>query len=532
MDMKKGQKVSLLLVAPVVFVLNLAADEIPGSGSKPTLAGSPLLSFHPEVQTVESGTFEISVWSGNEWAEIGSIPVDKYFREWQWDLTGWETGPEIRVRLARIGGGASHIDKVALGGRSPRNIGKRLEAKLRHGDEDVIDFSELPPVLIFPTEGAAGAVTPGAEPAATPMVLELRGRIEPEVVTKTPFHYPLDNMYRQITEDSKFYTYELGSARGSLTIDGTLSAESLGVPFFSEYFIVGSGHPQGTTYGWVVDDGATLYVAIDFTADNTRDGIEDYTKVYVRTKAGVAEFSASTEHNRWGRPGFTYTDRVDWEHKVYEFAIPLDEIDGLSTTLDLAFAAYGTAAPPPPLDFYSDLDPNLNGVEPDSGATGTPFTFAVFYADPVNVAAPESSRLWVDWNGDGEISEGTALIVPLLPGSGGLVSILIFAGFAAALTLFGLKHRGARGKMILVGAVAAFAAMGCCLCGEINELYDMATEELTPDWFWGVVFTGEVQADVSPGSYDFRFLYVDSAGNPVPSDVSGPASGTLVFSVN
>ena len=53
---------------------------------------------------------------------------------------------------------------------------------------------------------------------------------------------------------------------------------------------------------------------------------------------------------KWGNADFTYTDKVPYQHKVYEFAIPLKEI-GITDSknadeLKLAFAAYGTAAPP------------------------------------------------------------------------------------------------------------------------------------------------------------------------------------------
>lgn len=74
------------------------------------------------------------------------------------------------------------------------------------------------------------------------------------------------------------------------------------------------------------DDGQTLYVAMDFIGDNTMDGGKDYTKVYVNTPEGVKEFKITAEHMDWGRPGFTYTSRAVWQHKVYEFAIPLSEI--------------------------------------------------------------------------------------------------------------------------------------------------------------------------------------------------------------
>ncbi|MBW1720414.1 MAG: hypothetical protein JRJ43_12825, partial [Deltaproteobacteria bacterium] len=120
-------------------------------------------------------------------------------------------------------------------------------------------------------------------------------------------------------------------------------------PVFKEYSRTGTGHPSGFTYGWTGHDDKNLHVKIDFTPDNTRDGNEDYAKVYVKTGDGLKEFKISEPETQWGSPDFTYTNKVVYQHKVYTFTIPFSEI-GLDTLqnrkeLSLAFAAYGTAAP-------------------------------------------------------------------------------------------------------------------------------------------------------------------------------------------
>jgi len=112
-----------------------------------------------------------------------------------------------------------------------------------------------------------------------------------------------------------------------------------------EYCTPGSGHPNGYTYGWVMNDEDYLYVAMDFTPDNTMDGEKDYAKVYIRTDSGIKEFKASASENKWGKPGFVYTDKVEYQHKVYEFKIPLQDIRGIDNNqLDVVFSAYGTAS--------------------------------------------------------------------------------------------------------------------------------------------------------------------------------------------
>jgi uncharacterized delta-60 repeat protein len=167
-----------------------------------------------------------------------------------------------------------------------------------------------------------------------------------------------------MSADSAFYTYAWDSAPGSLSVDGDLAGEGLGRPFFVEFSETGSGHPSGYTFGWVRNDDDTLYVALDFVPDNTMDGEKDYATVYVRspqTLKVLKTFRVSMPEQSWGRPGFVYTPRAVYQHKVYEFAIPLHELDlddispgtpfdqAHGKALELAFAAYGTAAPPAPL---------------------------------------------------------------------------------------------------------------------------------------------------------------------------------------
>ena len=149
-----------------------------------------------------------------------------------------------------------------------------------------------------------------------------------------------------MSEGSAFYSYTLGSRPGGLTIDGDIAETAAAEPFFKEYCATGSGHPSGFIYGWVMNDEENLYVALDFTPDNTMDGDKDYAKVYVNTAGGLKEFKVSVPETTWGVPGFTYTDKVNYQHKVYEFKIPLSELGAQAgEQLQLAFAAYGTAAP-------------------------------------------------------------------------------------------------------------------------------------------------------------------------------------------
>jgi hypothetical protein len=211
--------------------------------------------------------------------------------------------------------------------------------KLAGHDYDLID-----------AKGRTLEFTFSPDPAAT--YIALVARIEPEVISDVPFRFPLENVGTEMTASSAFYEYELGSLPGSLTIDGELADEDLGEPFFAEFSLPGSGHPAAHTMGWVLDDGQYLYVAIDLVGDNTLEAVEDYSAVYALTPKGLHRMELSVTHQEWGRPGFTYTSAAPYQHKVYEYRIPLQELGiGAGTgqpVLSLAFEAYGTVTPAQP----------------------------------------------------------------------------------------------------------------------------------------------------------------------------------------
>ena len=145
-----------------------------------------------------------------------------------------------------------------------------------------------------------------------------------------------------------FIVISLTRKRAVLSLNGDPADISNQNPFFKEFSRTGSGHPSGFTYGWVKTHAENLYVVMDFTADNTYDGDKDYAKVYMKTEAGLKEFKVSVPETKWGKPSFTYTDKVPYQHKVYEFKIPLKELEiqevDKPQEIQLAFAAYGTAA--------------------------------------------------------------------------------------------------------------------------------------------------------------------------------------------
>jgi len=234
----------------------------------------PLMTFTKVNSTVstgaklQSGEFIIYVLKDDNWQKAGSLSYDKLFTEKELSLENYinESG-KVEIRIQEVGGGAAHIDSVFLGGVHPvkvRDIEDGVK-KLARKDFDVIDAFGKTIEMTFNTKDIN-------------RTLKLIARIESTNISKIPFQFPLNNTGKLMDTNSQFYSYKLNSARGSLKLDGRLSEVSNKKPFFEEYSWTGTGHPSGYTYGWVRNDDKNLYVAIDFTPDNTMDGDKDYTK--------------------------------------------------------------------------------------------------------------------------------------------------------------------------------------------------------------------------------------------------------------
>lgn len=292
-----------------------------------------------------------------DWKKMGSLSFDQFLREKRMTLECAKpsTG-SIKLKLVQRGGGGSHIDQIVLGGTNAVALNGTKEEgglnKLSKSDLDLYHVNGGTAEFDFPFNGGTAE-------------LILSARIEGAIISKTPFQLPKENLYQQIDGDSKFYTYTLDSCTERVAVDGEIGEASGFQPYLREFVMPGSGHPPGYIYAWVLNNSDNLFVVLDTTPDNTLDGEKDYATVHVKTPQGVKSFRVSASENKWGRPGFTYTDKVGYQHKVYEFAIPLSQIginvDNASGKVEFALEAYGTMAPLPPVNFLPRVDYSTPG---------------------------------------------------------------------------------------------------------------------------------------------------------------------------
>jgi hypothetical protein len=275
------------------------------------------------------GSFEISVMVDGKWVHAGSLPFDQYPETKSIDLSTYTDGNAIKVLVSKDGGGHAHIDALTLGDHYPASVYGMDELtlkKLSGNDNDVVDVSEKELMIEFLTSEKSE--------------LTITGRIEATEISKKPFVFPRGNDYRHIHLGSEFLSYKLGSS----------SAE----PFLKKYVYTGSGHPSSYIYAWVDNDDKNLYVKIEFTPDNTLDGQTDYAKIYLRHDSEVKEYVLRAGGADYGTSSFTYTNKVNYQHKIYNFSIPLEMETSSNVKVDLCFELYGTAVSPIP-DAYLDL---------------------------------------------------------------------------------------------------------------------------------------------------------------------------------
>lgn len=350
---------------------------------------------------VPQGGYEVQALVDGFWRTVGDLPCDRHFRDSVLTLPdGALSGPRVRVRLVQHGGGAAHVDQVSLGGAPPIRLDGASEpdalALALRSDHDVLDAFGRTIELTFPSS------PPGS-------LLHLTARVEGEVNEGLPFAFPPENLFQTFTAKSTFYRYRPSPEGSGPAWTRTLEPKDVLDPkdaLFAEPCAPTSGHPDGVTYGWVANDRQTLYAAVEFTPDNTRDGDKDFSSVHVERGGAVKEFRVSELQTRWGRPEFVATARAGYHHKLYLFAIPFSELGIRSAAeaseLNLAFSAYGTAS----INWLSPLFHNFGVVTNGTTSPGFTFTLNNVFSENMVLGTP-----WITRSGP------NSAVFPLTPGT-------------------------------------------------------------------------------------------------------------------
>ena len=308
-------------------------------------------SIKASAAPAHNGSFQIDVGTDAGWKRVHEVAVDEFYRPKTVPVPV-VAGSATKFRLTAVRGGMAHLDAVLLDSQPPSAANGAPAFKLRSADFDVVSVPDSVE-LLFPATSADSAGV--AE-------LTVVGQIEPTLLPTMPLQFPAVNVGTTVSGGSSFYEYELGSQPWRLTLDGSINKEDLAEPFLKETVRNVTGHPQAPTYAWVSNDAHTLYVALDLVSENTLDQGQDYAIVHTKVGGRVQSFKISDDAHRWGVSGFEYTERTAYEHKTFEWAIPLDELlvdDVLPAAVELAFTAYGTLATSTGSQFETDIAYNV-----------------------------------------------------------------------------------------------------------------------------------------------------------------------------
>ncbi len=237
--------------------------------------------------------FTVLTKDDSGWVARATINYGFEFQNRSIDVSSYlpDADGEYKIRIKHGPEGMANLDSVTFGAGDANYdahaifdvaSNEDLLNKLRASDSDVINAHSSTIEARF--------VVPGTKHTRTPLRLSIRGREEdPNDIPGGPCAYP--STLHPIDEHVASLTYRMGQNEGSLIVDGKLSRnDQLGQPLFESFTEPISGHPDGYTYGYVKNDDHFLYGAIDFTPDNTFDGLEDFGAllIYTRRRAGSA----------------------------------------------------------------------------------------------------------------------------------------------------------------------------------------------------------------------------------------------------
>ena len=212
-----------------------------------------------------------------------------------------------KVRLTHANTDTAHIDAALLDGAAPARVtdestGAELPAaKLAAADYDVIDGAKRTIEIEWESPGTMLTVVAVEE--------DLGG---------LPFAWPESGLDYYTVGGSKEFVY---------------------------YAVPTSAHPSSNIYASFTTKSDALRLDLDVTMDNTYDYDGDWAELRAFTREDMRSFRLNNTDSTWGAASFGYTDKVSWQHKIYNFTIPLSEIparEGEEIRFQLGY--YGTGS--------------------------------------------------------------------------------------------------------------------------------------------------------------------------------------------
>lgn len=131
-------------------------------------------------KTENNGELVIYVLKDKGWQRVGSLSFGRFLSENSLVISGIADHGETSIRVVQSGGGHAHLDAVLLGGNRPIRVNGE-DAHLKKLSEKDYDVANLGDEGIEVSFAGIPAVC----------TLEVAARIEPEVISETPFLFPV-----------------------------------------------------------------------------------------------------------------------------------------------------------------------------------------------------------------------------------------------------------------------------------------------------------------------------------------------------
>jgi hypothetical protein len=287
--------------------------------------------FGPVAGASDAARYSIYVKTADGWALQEELQLSKYYETASVDVSAVlpDVDGEYKVRIAQQGGIAAHIDYVALADTTPSapasatctNDGRDILQKITSLDNDVADA------------GSRTIECAWANDISAPVLLLINANQELYTIEA-----PLLTPFIMTPELMMPYTIQNNGIVVGDGVPDTAEAD------FADYWTPTTGHPWGYTYLWLRSDGEFLYAIMEITSDNTYDET-GWGSLYISANGALKEFRVDTTSHEYGVDRFVYTRTVPWQHVVYEFKIPLAEIEAsVGDSVKIGYGSYGTSA--------------------------------------------------------------------------------------------------------------------------------------------------------------------------------------------
>ena len=298
-----------------------------------------------------TGKYEISYLTKDGYKLISNLEFNDLPNTLNFQIP---TTDNVTLQIKKIGRGLSFADSILIDGKGPTNVVGNISKKLSVDDLDLLEIGTDGLILNYDNIKTGSAT--------------ITAFIEKEVIKGIPFLLGADKQNRKIIPQ---LNYSLGENSGVIEINGEIKNLSMSDVFKVFETSPDSAHPDGKAYIWVYNDESYLYIATDWTSDNTFDYGKDFFEVYIQDGKNLKTYTQYSNRGEYGKSAFGYTNKVTYEHMYYEMAIPLSELN--SRDLKLGFELYGTAVIEPEPCLWLEKNP------PTSAAFGETVNFEVSY---------------------------------------------------------------------------------------------------------------------------------------------------------